>query len=211
MDPNGIIWWSQKSLQNSIFLIFQEEEDSRSSLEECFVRNFILQTVENLNDDLREMILNPNEVTHVVIPYSSFIYILFIDLFENIQIVYEDSSANYPKLSMALGQRILDNNSKRHKRQATTTNQGRKTSSELNEILKKHSIILSPVELMPSDEFIKLISENSRRYKSNEHDAALTEDFSNIEQLINAICHPKAMQVSCELYLNSLKNFTIRK
>lgn len=120
------------------------------------------------------------------------------------QTTADDLSIGYPDLTEAIGNLILDNKSKRHKRPAAGPLESKEVKDDkIPNTL--HSVSLLPVDPMPSTTFNALMVENGRRYHPNAVEENPSDGYRNVERLINAMCHPTAIRISSDLYLNALE------
>lgn len=103
-----------------------------------------------------------------------------------------------------LGTIILDSRSTRHKHSAKVVTNP-KSKVNILEILKQHSVKCVQVELMSSDNFVKLMLANGERYDLNFTDRLATDECIDVENFINSICQPDVIRASCDIYLKALE------
>lgn len=81
------------------------------------------------------------------------------------------------------------------------------TQQKGQQIRNKYSDIFKKVQAASHDRFRQILIQNSGR-----HDRSLNErkisgtQFREIENVINAVCHPKTVDSACQLYLQQIQN-----
>lgn len=118
-----------------------------------------------------------------------------------------DSTMPFPQITKAIGKLLLDIRSKRNKRSKTTTGNVQKGDAEIQDVLDKHSIQMLLVEKLSDEKFEELILENSKRFSTTtaDHDFIHSDEYKDLELLINSMCHPDAIRTSCNIYLKALE------
>lgn len=110
---------------------------------------------------------------------------------------------DYAKLAKMLGVIVLDARLARHKHSAKVTSIP-KSKLDTAEILEQYLVKSVPAELMSSENFNKLMHSNGERYDIDFVDRTETDDCKDVENLINAICHPDVIRAACDIYLKAL-------
>lgn len=116
-----------------------------------------------------------------------------------------DFSMNYTELARGIGEIILKHKAKRHKRFATQPGMDPETNET---IFEENKISFCSLEQLSDEQFYNLMMMNGKRCIPNASPATMTDDFRSVERFINSMCHPRAMQITCEMYVDSLQKDT---
>lgn len=72
-------------------------------------------------------------------------------------------------------------------------------------ILDQHSDVFCRIDPIKWDRFREIIARNSKRFDRSLHDKR-TIHFEDIENVINALCHPTTVRSACDLYLQQIRD-----
>lgn len=76
-----------------------------------------------------------------------------------------------------------------------------------HQIRDKYPNIFQEIEPMHYDRFKQILQQKSLRYDSSlDERKTKMHRFREVENVINAVCHPKTVENACELYLNQIRN-----
>lgn len=81
----------------------------------------------------------------------------------------------------------------------------RKENSSAKLIAAKHKNIFCKMEPITCERFYEMIVRNAKRFDKslpNEKDAY----YHDVENVINALCHPRTVRGACELYLQQIRD-----
>lgn len=161
------------------FCVLQDAKDSLARLGECFVRMQIEQITSDDSDFGKD---------------------------ELQKYVYNPNEMNEPDMSLMnlfkpLADAVIENT---------------KNGDELNSaesqlkgkaIRDKYSEIFHTVHPISHDRFRQILIQNSNRYDATLDDRKLFGvKFQEVENVINALCHPKTVDSACQLYLQQIRN-----
>lgn len=158
---------------------FQDVKDCLSRLGECFVRMQIDQITADDSDFLAGELRN---------------------------YIYNPNEMNEPDLNLMnlfkpLADIVIENTKNDDPLDAHETQQlGRK-------IRDKFSDVFCKLEAASHDRFRQILLQNSIRFDhsfdSRKHNGI---KFKEVENVINAVCHPKTVRHACELYVQQVRN-----
>lgn len=75
------------------------------------------------------------------------------------------------------------------------------------EIREKYSHIFHRVEPVKHERFRQILLQKSIRYDSTLDERKVSGmRFKEVENVINAVCHPKTVESACDLYLQQIQN-----
>lgn len=75
------------------------------------------------------------------------------------------------------------------------------------EIRDKNLHIFHKVEPISSERFRQILLQNSSRHEMSFNERKLSgQQFQEVENVINAVCHPKTVESACQLYLQQIRD-----
>lgn len=78
--------------------------------------------------------------------------------------------------------------------------------------LQKYSNIFIPLKPISHSHFIQMMVKNGNRFNASlKHQSNSNESFQDIENVINALCHPNTVRCACELYLKEIEEYNRKK
>lgn len=110
------------------------------------------------------------------------------------------SDVNLLSLFKPLADIILE-----HERAPVAEDDNQKEDSRTKLILEKHKDIFRRIFHVDWDRFQQIILHNSLRFDSSLHDKDNTY-HQDVENVINALCHPKTVRSACDLYLQQIRD-----
>lgn len=172
--------------------------DAYARLEECFVRTQIEKITETDDyddvDALRKYIFNPNEVrTATLIENFNRKHTNSCNFFALSQAPMTD--VNLLNLFKPLADIILETEK--------TLSQCEDSKAKL--ILEEHSDMFRRMAPISWNRFQEIIARNSQRFDRSLQDTN-NAHYQDIENVINALCHPKTVRSACDLYLQQIRD-----
>lgn len=149
----------------------------------------VQKLTENLAEDTKKIIFNPNEV----IDFKDSV-LLISNLHLDVPQA-TDIEVNLPKVLGPLAEIVIENE---HFRQNLS-------SSDLEQLLRKNENTFTPVRSIDSKRFYEIMENNSKRYSETVDIQARDPVASNIEDIINSLCHPKVICEVCSNYVELIK------
>lgn len=164
---------------NHLIFILQDSKDSLARLGECFVRMQIDQITADDSDFGRD---------------------------ELRKFVYNPNEVNEPDLNlMNLFKPLADAVIESTKKEGPMDSPDSQRKGQ--EIRDKFSNIFHKVSPVSHDRFRQILIQNSNRYDNAMNDRkSISQKFQEIENVINAVCHPKTVDSACQLYLQQIRN-----
>ncbi|KAJ6633168.1 hypothetical protein Bhyg_17999, partial [Pseudolycoriella hygida] len=145
--------------------------DIESQIDECIVQTQITGITNNLNDELRTAVINPNEIKTLV----EFNLNSQLKLLQNL-LSYRNNLLN----------KRVKLNSFPHKYLS---------SEELTELLGKCEDVTQSEECMSKEEFFKLLKINSERFNSDVNDGIESSaEYRSLHSFINSFCQPDVIE-----------------
>lgn len=159
---------------------FQDVEDSLARIGECFVRLQIEQitTVDDSDFSVGELR----------------------------KYIYNPNEMNEPDLKlMSLFKPLADVAIEKMKNDNSLDST--ETQNHGREIRNKYCNIFHKVQPISHDRFRQILLQNSVRHDHCLDDRKLNGmQFQEVENVINAVCHPKTVDSACQLYLQQIRN-----
>lgn len=77
-------------------------------------------------------------------------------------------------------------------------------------ILEENNDIFCRMDPIRCDRFREIIAANCQRFDSSRHDKSIAQ-YQDIENVINALCHPKTVRSACDLYLQQIRDHNVKQ
>lgn len=187
------------------------ESDVDALFDECFVKAQISQLTTHLTDNIKRVLVYPNEVCLLMPKDTVKMQILNLPLVSNqisnclqFENLYDTPIDNQLTLLDKLATFIVNPNS----RKELTINYAKTnylTGEQLENRKIQSALEIVPVNRLDTADFHNILMVNSKRFRESSTDGQAienTDEFKRYSAVINAVCNPESVKLFKSNYLN---------